>query len=188
MPLYRLPQAPVWGFYLGTFVLALVSVFLGDLALGLALRLDRKQLSRFNAEVVRLHNLSLEAIEAGDRDVYRASNRLANEAFGRMFFLQAAFSLASLWPLPFALAWMQYRFFEVELPLWATGFTLGYTGIFLPLYLLARILWVRFRPFIPFVRDNAKVLAQARASAGRMRGWADLMAKPSEKASASSAF
>ncbi|MEW5725110.1 MAG: hypothetical protein AB1896_18500 [Thermodesulfobacteriota bacterium] len=174
MPAYRLPPVPLWGFYLGTLVLALGSVLLGELAYGLALRADRKQVARYRGEVVRLNNLSLAALEAGDRESYRAANHLANEAFGRMFFLQAALSLASLWPLPFALAWMQYRFFEVEFPLPLTGFSLGYTGPFLLLYILLRIGFGGIKSRLPFFRGSARIFQELVRESGRMRSWREL--------------
>ena len=131
MPVYRWPAEPILGFYLGTAVLALICVVVGEFSLSVAFLLDHKRIQAMTGEVVRMHNLSIQALQAGDGESYRACNKLANEAFGKMFFRQVALSMSSLWPLPFALAWLQYRFFNVEFPLPLLEFSLGYIGVFI---------------------------------------------------------
>ena len=56
MPIYRWPDAPIAGFLLGTFVLAIVCVVLGDLTFNLVVRADRKKITSTTSETVRLNN------------------------------------------------------------------------------------------------------------------------------------
>ena len=181
MPFYRWPDAPIVGFLVGTFVLASACVILGDLTFNLVVRADRKKITSTTAETVRLNNLSIEALQAGEGESYRACNKLANEAFGRMFFLQVALSTASLWPIPFALAWMQYRFVEVEFPLPFISASMGYIGPFLMIYILARIGFGRIRPKLPFFRGAKNIFMGLQTEAGRMKSWRSVFKAP-EKA------
>jgi hypothetical protein len=95
-------------------------------------------------ETVKMHNLSLKAILSRDKVSYTACNKEANEAFGRYFFAQLAAGAATLWPVPFALAWMETRFIDVTLPLLyplsLITPAVGYLAIFLLCYVLLRIL------------------------------------------------
>jgi len=138
---YRLPDDAYVGFFLGTFVLALMCVIIGDVTFTLVSRLVAKRLENVTAESLKYQDLSIEAAKAGDKASYKAANKLANEAFGMSFFSQMAVSMARLWPLPFALAWMQTRFTEVEFPVPFIGLSLGYIGVFILLYLAAYFLF-----------------------------------------------
>ena len=159
---YRLPDNEYVGFFLGTFVLALMCVIVGDVTLALALRLVGKRLEDLSAETLKYQDLSIEAAKAGDKASYKAANKLANEAFGMSFFSQMAVSMARLWPIPFALAWMQTRFQEVEFPLPFIGFSLGYIGVFIILYLMAYFLFKRVkRQFLTFIPANEHIGAQS---------------------------
>lgn len=183
MPLFRFPETPILGFYLGTLVLALVCVVLGDFTYNLVVRADRKKIGENTAETIRLNNLSIDALQAGDGDSYRACNKLANEAFGRMFFLQVALSTASLWPVPFAMAWLQYRFFEAVFPLPGVSVTLGYAGVFLPMYVLARILFGQIRSRLPFFRGAREIFQSFFSQSKTMRSWRELFPRPTGKTS-----
>ena len=66
---------------------------------------------------------------------------MANEAFGKSFFMQVALSATFFWPIFFALGWMQYRFLEITFPLPFIGFSLGYTGVFVILYIAAYVIF-----------------------------------------------
>ena len=131
---YRLPGNAYAGFFLGTFVLALICLILGDVTLSLAYRLVGKRLEGLTAESLKYQDLSIEAAKAGDKASYKAANRLANEAFGMSFFSQMALSMARLWPIPFALAWMQQRFLEVEFFIPFTSFSVGFIAAFILIY------------------------------------------------------
>ncbi len=152
---YRLPENPVAGFFLGTFFLCLLCVIIGEITIITMYRLNRKYYRKLKQETVRMHNLSIKAILAKDKDSYRACNRQANEAFGRYFFAQLGLGASGLWALPFALGWMSQRFHEVSLDLFFTlpgiGKTMGYIPIFILSYILVRILFGKLKPWLPWV-------------------------------------
>jgi hypothetical protein len=87
----------------------------------------------------------MEAYGKGDETSYRALNKAATDVWSRKFFTMAAYSAGMLWPLPFALGWMQTRFQSVEFPVMfplnlLVGDSVGYIFTFIPLYVLSRIL------------------------------------------------
>ena len=142
---YRLPENAYVGFFLGTFILALLCVILGEVTVSLAYRLVGKRLEDLTAESLKYQDLSIEAAKAGDKASYKAANKMANEAFGMSFFSQMAVSMARLWPLPFALAWMQTRFTEVDFPLPYIGLAIGYIGVFILVYVVVYFLFKRVK-------------------------------------------
>ena len=77
---------------------------------------------------------------------------MANEAFSKSFFMQIALSATFLWPIFFILGWMQYRFLELEFPLPFVGFSLGYIGVFILLYIPAYILFKQVKRRLPYFR------------------------------------
>lgn len=170
---YRLTGNPVAGFYLGTLLLALLCLFLGKASQDLVWLWNKAHYEKEEAEMTRMHNLSVAAIEAGDKTAYKAANRQANEAFGKTFFAGAALFSVSIWPVPFALAWMASRFADVAVPLFP-GQAVRYNAIFLGLYILTRLglwpLWGRL-PFFGRVADRRR---EAAAKRPRLRRWSDL--------------
>jgi hypothetical protein len=73
------------------------------------------------------------------------------------------YSAGIFWPLPFALGWMQTRFqdvqFDLAFPLsFILGNTVGYTFVFIPLYILSRIVFKYLRPKLPYFRGIQKIL------------------------------
>jgi hypothetical protein len=154
---YRLPGNAYVGFFLGTFVLAVICTFAGDLTFALAARLQGKHLDNIASEASKYQNLSIDAAKAGDKANYHLVNKLANEAFGKSFFSLIALSMARLWPIPFALEWMQYRFLDVDFPLPLLPVSLGFIGVFIFIYLatyflfklVKKILFVRRMKTIP---------------------------------------
>jgi hypothetical protein len=153
---YRLPSNEYAGFFLGTFVLALICLILGDVTFSLASRLLGKHLDRVATEAIKYQDLSIDAAKAGDKASFKVVNKLANDAFGRSFFSVMAFSMTRLWPVPFALAWMQYRFLEVEFPIPGTKWSLGYIGAFIIIYIIAYLAWNR----LPWFRRIKAVLVR----------------------------
>jgi hypothetical protein len=153
---FRLPGAAWAGFLCGTFVLCLVCVLLGDLLALAASRLNRRLYGQQLSEMVHQHNLSVKAIGAGDKQSYTAVNKQAHEAFGKYFFSQTAIGMASLWPVPFALAWMDMRFRDaplvlpVHMPL--VGDSVPYLPVFILLYIAARVLYARVMRLLPAYR------------------------------------
>jgi hypothetical protein len=141
---YRWPKNPMAGWWLGTSILALWSTLLGRLTMALVMRVNLRHVREGLEETGLRHTQSINALKAGDKASYKAINQLANEAYGKTFFLQVAMAAATLWPIPLALGWLQLRFSDVrfplpvDLPLISNG--VGYAFVFIPLYILVRIL------------------------------------------------
>lgn len=154
---YRITgHAPV-DFLLGTLVLACQAMLIGECCISLAFLAVRKHIDRATAEADRYQLLSLEALAEGDKETYRAANKVANDAFGKSFFMQIALSAAFLWPIFFILAWMQYRFDGLEFPLLG-GYSLGYIGVFILLYIPAYLLFRKVKHRLPHFRRLKVIL------------------------------
>jgi hypothetical protein len=145
---YRLTGHAGVDFAIGTFVLACICLFIGEVTVSLAYWFTRKRLGEKMAEGEKYQNLSVEALKAGNKEAYEAANKLAKDAFGHTFFQQVALSSAFLWPVFFALAWMQHRFLEVEFPIPGTNWSLGFIGGFIPIYIAAYLIMKR----LPWLR------------------------------------
>lgn len=120
--------------------------------------------------MVKSHNLTVEALHAGDTEAYRAVNTVAHEHFGKSFFAGAALGISALWPVPFALAWLALRFEGV--PIVTVPFmerALGYPFVFLSLYIIARVLFSRISHRLPFFRKVATLRREARKQRGPAR-------------------
>jgi hypothetical protein len=161
---YRLFDSPALGYCFGTAVLCLMCVVLGQLTLAAVFLWNRRRIDDDNHEMVRLHNLSVKALLAKDKSAYKACNKEANEAFGKVFFTQIAMSLSSLWPVPFALAWMQTRFsavvFALPVRLPIIGHSVGYLFSAVPIYVLMYFLFGKIKSKLPFFRKVARILAE----------------------------
>ena len=141
---YRWLKNPMAGWWLGTTALALWATLLGRMTMALVMRVNLSHVKEGLAETSMRHTQSMNALKAGDKKSYKAINQLANEAYGKTFFLQVAMGAATLWPIPLALGWLELRFSEVRFPL-LLDFSLlrngvGYAFVFIPLYILVRIL------------------------------------------------
>lgn len=123
-------------YFLGTAVLATGAWLLGKLSAQVVVALSRRYAVGWSAKAKKYHDLSLQALQTGDRAAYEAANKLANEAFNKSFYLGVAQSAAYFWPCGLALAWMQTRFLEITLPLPLLGWPLSYVAVFILLYLL----------------------------------------------------
>jgi len=168
--LYRITGHPVAGYFLGTMLLALLTVVLGEFTASLVYRLNRRHLKSLNDRMVEMHNRSLRALRAGEKEEYRSANRQANDAFGRVFFNALALSAAYLWPCFFALGWMQLRFAGISIPVPYTGLAANYTFVFLVCYILARMLFNFLRPHLPYFRAVQKMLDE-QTGAARMESF-----------------
>uniref|UniRef100_I2PYU7 Uncharacterized protein n=1 Tax=Desulfovibrio sp. U5L TaxID=596152 RepID=I2PYU7_9BACT len=133
---FRLVPDPAAGFLLGMATLAVASAGLGRLCVAGLARLHRVRREREEGETRKHHELSLRALQAGDKAAYQASNRLAREAYGNAMALAAGRAAALLWPACAALAWACWRFAGVPLPL--VGDAAGPAAFFIPAYLLAQ--------------------------------------------------
>jgi hypothetical protein len=117
LALFAAGNDPVVGYLLGTAVLALVAAVASILTLAVARRIAGSAGTASTEEARHYQQLSQRALAAGNGDAYRACNRLANEAFGRSFFLNAAWAMGSLWPAFFAAGWIQMHFASVRFPI-----------------------------------------------------------------------
>jgi hypothetical protein len=159
---FRLPDIPILGYYLGCCMLALACVVVGQITIAIAFFWNQKFIDRDNHEMVHMHNLSVRALLSKDKRAYTSCNKAANEAFGKVFFSQIALSISSLWPIPFAVSWLQIRFQDVAFPLPVTlpviGDHVGFMFTFLPIYILVYILFGQIKGHLPFFRTVVKRL------------------------------
>lgn len=181
---FRLVDEPWSGFFCGLLFINLVCVLLGDASSLLVRRMNRKVYGRYRDDMVRHHNLSVEALKNSDKAAYKAVNKQAHEAFGKYFFSQAGAFTLSIWPLPFALAWMELRFggLPLTLPfsLPGVGENVYYPFFFIPIYLLVRISYGRLLRRVPFYQ---LILDWAKHGDGtQMVSFAELL-KPSTELS-----
>lgn len=137
--LYEINGNPVADYLIGTFLLAGICVVVGRATMAMVFRVNRKHLEELDSSLNKLNRLSGQALELGDEKSYKACNKEANDRFGHLFFGKFGLSAASFWPAFFALAWMQERFLDVEIPVPWTGLGIGYFLTFLICYLVA---WV----------------------------------------------
>ena len=170
---YRLLPSPVAGFYCGTAVLALASLVVGRASYDAVWLFNRGHYAKEEGEMTRMHNLSVAAIEAGNKVAYKAANKEANEAFGKSFFAGAALFSVSIWPVPFALAWLAVRFDGVDVPLFP-GYDVRYNAVFLGCYIVLRLamwpLWQKL-PLFGRVERKRREMAERRT---KLRPWTDL--------------
>jgi len=160
---FRITGHALIDFFTGVFCLCMVCVALGELTISAAIRLNRSHLQALKHEVSRKEALSMQAYAEGDRVSYRALNKAANDAWGRYFFTMTAYSAGILWPVPFALGWMQTRFYNVNFDLafplsFLFGKSVGYAFSFIPVYILCRILFKYMRPYLPYFKGIQQTL------------------------------
>lgn len=150
--LYRLTGWAVPDYFIGTFLLAMITVVAGDFTTSLVFLANRGYFKNLNARLGELQETSMVALRLKDKSNYRAVNREANDTFGQLFFGMFGLSASYLWPAFFALAWMQARFGEVRFPLFVSDWTTGFFFTFLVSYLLARIIFAELKPHLPYFR------------------------------------
>ena len=152
---------PLLDSFLGTLLLSLLCVIIGEFTSSVAFMVNRKYLKGLQGEVVQIH---LETLQAKDEVSYKFLNRKANDAYGKLFCSTTIFSAASLLPAFFALGWIQYRFSGVELPLPIFGKSVGYTFVFILCYILNRIFFKNIKGRIPYFRHVQSILDGAVSS------------------------
>jgi hypothetical protein len=154
---YRITGYSLFDYFIGTMFLAFLCVVIGELSVSLAIRFNKRYLDSMSKEIDAKEMLALEAYRAGDKEGYKSINKDATDAWGKHFFTMVAYSAGILWPIPFALGWMQTRFSGVEFDL-ALPFSLifgksvGYIFTFIPIYILCRILFKYMRPHLPYFK------------------------------------
>ncbi|GAB7079919.1 hypothetical protein [Megalodesulfovibrio paquesii] len=146
---FRLVPDAQWGFFVGCVYVALCTILLGDVAMVLAYRINRKPYLAQRREMQRHNDLSFQALLEKDKKAFKACNILANESFGKNFFLGATMFCASIWPMAIALGWLDYRFGRVE------DLTAPFIGAvrpefwFIPIYIGTRFLFSKIKHYIP---------------------------------------
>jgi len=166
---YRLTGDSFVNFLLGTFVLAWIALLMGEVTISAVFLIARKRIDVVTSESRRYQDLSAEALAAGNQEAYRAANKLANDAFGKSFFMQIALSGAFLWPIFFALDWMQTRFSEVEFELLFLNQTVGPICVFVALYAAAYILFKKIKYKLPYFKNIKKILDSYDADGSQAR-------------------
>jgi hypothetical protein len=156
--LYHLIGYPLLDYLLGTFLLALLAVVVGEFTISVVFKVNKRHLDKLNIRVEKMQRLSEEALRLGDKTSYTAINKEGNDAFGQLFFNKFGLSAASLFPIFFALAWMQERFAEIALPLPLFDWEINYVFFFLLNYIPARILFDRLKRRIPYFRGVHETL------------------------------
>jgi hypothetical protein len=143
-----------------TFVLALLTVVVGEFTISMGYRINRKYLRKLTTRWETLQRLSQQALDAGDKASYRALNKEGNDVHGRLFFQKVALSAASLWPIFFALAWLQEHQPQAETPIPGTPYGMNYVVLFLICYILARVLFGRIKRRLPYFSRVQRMLAE----------------------------
>ncbi len=151
--LYHITGLVVLDYFIGTFLLAVITVIIGDFTTSLVYRANRGYYARLNSRLTELHELSMVALRIKEKSDYKAVNREANDTFGLLFFSMFGLSAAYLWPVFFALAWMQTRFMGISFPLFIRDWTVSYFFTFLVCYILARIIFVYLKPYLPYFKN-----------------------------------
>lgn len=171
---YRVGLPSGVAFWLGTAILSLWCVVLGEASMAIGYLINRSYYLDLNKKMVTMNNLSIEAIRRKQKTAYKAANTWANEYFGRAFFAQAALFAVSLWPLPFALAWMQIRFDGIDIvtiPFMHYG--LEYPFAFLSSYIFVRFCFSKSKTFLPGMKKLEMLKEQDASLAGTMLSWND---------------
>ena len=162
---YRISGYGLIDYFIGTTILAFICIVIGELSISLAIRFNKRYLDSMSKEMKEKEMLSIAAYRAGDKDGYKSLNKQATDAWGKHFFTMVAYSAGILWPIPFALGWMQTRFSEVQFDLafplsLIFGKSVGYIFTFIPIYILCRIFFKYMRPHLPYFKGVQKLLNQ----------------------------
>lgn len=170
---FRWPASPYVGIWLGSTLLAWYCILLGEAVSALLFLIHHRYYTSMQDSMLHYHNLSVDALHAGNKEAYLAANKLAQEDFGKSFFAQATVGLASLLPLPFALGWMASRFEGIPLyTLPVLKVSAGFVFVFLSVYILSRILFSRFvKKRLPLFNKIEEIKKQAREARGKARSF-----------------
>jgi hypothetical protein len=180
---YRITGYALVDFFIGTFVLAFITLIIGEFSISAIFLATRKHIDRSTQDAIKYQNMSVEALTHANKQAYTAANKLANDAFGLSFFQQIALSAAFLWPIPFALAWMQYRFLGVDFPIPFTGYSVSFIAMFILVYLVAYFLFRRVKYRLPLLRRMKVIMDSYKTQTQEMKTFADLL-PPASKSKA----
>lgn len=159
--LYHITGWAVPDYFIGTFVLAMITVIIGDFTTSLVYRVNKGYYTHLNGRLKELHELSMTALKFKEKSNYKAVNREANDTFGLLFFGMFGLSASYLWPAFFALAWMQTRFGGIRFPLFTEKWTTGFFFTFLVTYILARLIFSECKPHLPYFRNVVKMMDES---------------------------
>ena len=160
---FRWPAGAYAGMWLGSAFLGIYCLLLGEGTAASLYLLHHTHYAADDNEMARFHNISMAALQAGNKEAYLAANTLAREHFGRNFFASAALGLTSLWPLPFALGWMSLRFEGIVLyDLPGSEYGVGYVFVLLAVYIAFRLCFGRVKKFLPLFRHVERLRAKTR--------------------------
>lgn len=161
---YRFSSIPILNYMIGTFCLSMMAVILGELTVSIALKFNKKYIGGLSESMKSKEAMAIHAYERGDMAGYKALNKQATDVWGKKFFTMMGHSAAILWPIPFALGWMQTRFQDVEFmisfPFTVITDSVGYTFSFFPIYILSRIVFGHMRPWLPYFSSVHKSLME----------------------------
>jgi len=153
---YLLPLPPLIAWLIGTFCLSLLSSLFGEITLATLYWVNRHHIRKLATDMTHRHNQSVNALISKNKGAFKAINRLANEAFGKVFFAQIAMGMASLWPAFFAVAWLKMHFDGVVIiNISFIHWDVYYPAPFVLLYIAARILFTRLKRRVPLFRRLA---------------------------------
>lgn len=150
---FRITGITVVDYVVGILAVALICVVTGQLTYCWVYRRNHAYLNCSGKKMLQMHTLSLRALKTGDKAAYTSCNCEANDAFGKHYFAQVATGMAAVWPLPFALAWMQIRFGRVDFHLPMINTTVGYLFTFLPVYIAVYTIFTRAKSRLPWFRQ-----------------------------------
>jgi hypothetical protein len=162
---YRFTPITLLNYFIGTFCLSLIAVVIGELTVSIALKMNKPYLDGLSKDMNMKEKMAADAYHRGNSQGYKALNKEATDAWGKKFFAMMGHSAAILWPIPFALGWMQTRFqdvvFEISFPFTLVTDSVGYTFSFFPIYILTRILFGQIRPWLPYFSSVHKNLIKS---------------------------
>jgi hypothetical protein len=177
---YRITGYALVDFFIGTLVLAFIALIIGEYSISLIFLATRKHIDRSTQDAIKYQNMSVDALTHANKQAYSAANKLANDAFGLSFFQQIALSAAFLWPIPFALAWMQYRFLGVEFHIPFTGYSVSFIAMFILVYMVAYFLFKRVKYRLPLLGRMKVIMDSYKTQTQEMKSIADLLSPASK--------
>ena len=160
---FRSSDNPYVGFAIGLIWVCILTTVIGELCMAGVYFMNKRHFAKINRDMVDHHNLSVRALGAKNKSAWKACNSIANEAFGKNFFSRMALFASSLWIVPFAIGWLYYRFGQVDFTVPYIG-SVGPAFIFIPLYIISRILFSRAKPWLPLFRTIKKKVQENEAT------------------------
>ncbi len=131
--------------WLGTFFVALWAAVIGEITMAIVKTVNKTAVKENMDEMNMYRDRSMNALKGGDKKAYKQINKLANEAYGKTFFLTLAMGMASIWPIFLAAAWFQERFGDIRFPFPYLEDGLGFAPYLFICYIVARIVVGRIK-------------------------------------------